>query len=42
MNMPVIIPIEPMEVIPGQEIKVSIRYFMGAGYNSFGVTVTSL
>jgi type I protein arginine methyltransferase len=39
MNMPVIIPIEPRKVATGDRIEVSIRYIMGAGFDSFSVSV---
>ena len=38
-DMPVIIPIGPLQVRPGEEISVSIHYFMGCGYASLHIQV---
>jgi hypothetical protein len=39
MNMPVVIPVDPLQVRRGEEIRVSIHYFMGCGYASLRVQV---
>ncbi len=40
MNMPVIIPIDPINVIKGKEVKVLIKYEMAKGFNSFLVKIS--
>lgn len=39
MNMPVIVPIEEIDVVNGQQINIRIRYTMGQGFNHFNVLV---
>ena len=39
MNMPVIVPIEEIDVVNGQQINIRIRYTMGQGFNNFNVLV---
>ena len=39
MNMPVIVPIEEVDVVKGQQISIRIRCTMGQGFNNFNVLV---
>lgn len=39
MNMPVIVPIEEIDVVNGQQINIRIRYTMGQGFNNFNLLV---
>ena len=39
MNMPVIVPIEEIDVVKGQQIDMRIRYAMGQGFDKFNVLI---
>jgi len=40
MNMPVIVPVGPMQVHRGEEVTVAVHYFMGCGYASLDIQVS--
>ena len=41
MNMPVVVPITPLEVSRGDEVRIQIRYDMGKGFESLTVNTKS-
>lgn len=42
MNMPVVVPISPIEVEAGDEVAVSIKYKMSEGFSTFRATVVKV